>query len=307
MSIRGLLASLLLCGCTLFAAPVSAQTGSYGKLTVNGLTRDYRLYQPRPGKPAPLVLMLHGATGTGTQIEEYIGLNRVAAREGFVVAYPNGILRGWHDGRADKHRLATMVSNADDVGFLNRLVDDLIAKGIADPKRVYLAGLSNGGFMAMRMACESSERYAAFASLVASAPLDAATTCRPTRPLPVLLINGTADTLVKFDAVTAARQGNFGANEVAAFWGARNGCASFADTALPDLDISDRSTVTRRLYSGCTAGGDTEFLTVQGGGHQAPSRGTVRDYPMLAGLLGVRNHDIDTAETIWSFFQRHSR
>jgi polyhydroxybutyrate depolymerase len=195
-------------------------------------------------------------------------------------------------------------STADDVAFLNALVDNLIAKGIADPKRVYISGLSNGGFMAMRMACEAPERFAAFAQVIASAPLNARDTCRPARPLPMLMINGTDDTLVKFAATAAAAQGSFGANELAAFWATRNGCTTSADSALPDLDPQDKSSVTLRRYVGCKSGGEVEFLTVKGGGHQPPSQGSVRNYPLLRGILGVRNHDIDTAETFWAFFKR---
>jgi polyhydroxybutyrate depolymerase len=193
------------------------------------------------------------------------------------------------------------------VTFLNAVVDQLIAAGVADPKRVYIGGLSNGGFMAMRMACEAPQRFAAFVALTASAPLTAATTCRPDRPLPVLLINGTDDGLVKFPAQAAAIQGYFGTVELAAFWGERNGCTAFVDAALPDVDPNDKSTIFARRYTGCRANGDVELLTVRGGGHQTPSRGKVRDYPLLSRVLGVRNHDIDTAETAWAFFKRHSQ
>jgi polyhydroxybutyrate depolymerase len=286
-----------------------AQSSAPATISIDGVSRDYRLFRPASalGRPVPLVFMLHGATGTAAQIEEYIGLSAVAAREGFVVVYPQGIGRGWNDARAGKSRLALNASSADDVGLLNRLTDELVNKGIADRERVYLAGLSNGGFMAMRMACEVPERFAAFAPLIASAPLTAADACRPKRPLPVLLINATDDGLVKFSSAAAAAQGNFGAVELAAFWGDRNGCKGFTDELLPDIDLGDKSTITARRFTGCPANGAVELLSVNGGGHQPPSRGKVRDYPLLRGILGVRNHDIDTAETMWAFFKRQSR
>jgi polyhydroxybutyrate depolymerase len=274
------------------------------KISVNGVVRDYRMFRPAADKPLPLVLMLHGGRGTSANIEEYLNLTAVAARENFVAAYPQGISRAWNDARTNKALMSPNASTADDVAFLNALVDDLIAKGVADPKRVYISGLSNGGFMAMRMACEAPERFAAFAQVIASAPLSARDTCRPSRPLPVLMINGTNDSLVKFSAQDAATQGNFGAVELAAFWGERNGCKAFSDEALPDLDPNDNSKITARRYTGCPAKGEVQLLTVNGGGHQPPSRGAVRDYPMLSRLLGQRNHDIDTAETIWAFFKR---
>jgi polyhydroxybutyrate depolymerase len=276
------------------------------KISIDGVVRDYRFFRPfgSLGKPLPLIVMLHGGTGTSANIEEYLNLTAVAARENFAVVYPQGIGRAWNDARANKKLMSPNASTADDVTFLNGLVDQLVRQGFADSKRVFISGLSNGGFMAMRMACESPDRFVAFAPLIASAPLSAAKDCRPKRSLPVLLINGTDDGLVKFAAPAAASQGNFGAVELAAFWGERNGCTSFTDDVLPDVDPNDKSTITARRYKGCPANGEVELLTVRGGGHQPPSRGAVRDYPLLSRLLGVRNHDIDTAETIWAFFKR---
>jgi polyhydroxybutyrate depolymerase len=294
------------------AAPAAvAQTppSTQQSLNVAGAARDYRLFRPAgvASKPAPVVIMLHGALGTSSQIEEWLGLSAVAARENFAVVYPQGVGRSWNDARAAKFRMLTNSSAADDVAFLDRLTDDLIAKGIADPKRVYIAGLSNGGFMTMRMACEKSGKYAAFASVIASAPLSISATCKPPRPLPMLMINGTADTLVKFDAKGAAEQGNFGAAELAKFWADRNGCGAATETALPDVDAGDKSTVTARRYSGCKANAGVELLTIRNGGHQPPARGNQRDYKLMAFMLGARNHDLDTAESFWAFFKQHTR
>jgi polyhydroxybutyrate depolymerase len=300
---------LLMAAMSLSTAAHALPPSPQARILVDGVVRDYRMFRPPGtfGKALPLVFMLHGAIGTSAQIEEYVGLTAVAAREGFAIVYPQGIGRGWNDGRADKSRIAPKGSGADDVKFLKSLIEELVAKGLVDPKRIYISGLSNGGFMAMRMACEAPERFAAFAPIMASAPLSAAAACRPKRPLPVLLINGTDDGLVKFSAKDAAGQGSFGAVELAAFWGQRNGCKGFADEALPDLNPKDSSTVSARRYTGCPANGVVELLTVTGGGHQPPSRSDVRDYPLLLRMLGVRNHDIDTAETLWAFFKRYSQ
>jgi polyhydroxybutyrate depolymerase len=278
------------------------------KISVDGVTRDYRLFRPAgiSGKQAPVVIMLHGGLGTASNIEEYLGLSAVAAASGFVAVYPQGLSRAWNDARPNKALMSPNASKADDVAFLNRLTDDLIAKGIADSKRVYLAGLSNGGFMTMRMACEASSRFAAFATVIASAPVQIRETCRPARALPVLMIAGTGDKLVKFEASTAAAQGNLGAVNLADFWAGHNGCKGSTDSALPDLDPADNSAVVVRRYTDCQPQGDVEMITVRGGGHQPPSRGRVRDYPLLRGLLGVRNHDIDTATAFWDFFKQHS-
>lgn len=285
-------------------------------LNVGGVERTYRLYVPifvKPGKPAPLVIVLHGARGHSEQIERLSGFNAVADREEFVVAYPQGVGSVWNDGREPELRRATKSAAADDVGFLRSLVAHLVAAGVADRARVHVVGESNGGFMAARLACEAGEDLAGVAILIASVPRSYRTTCNPSRPPPVLTLNGTEDRLVPWEGFVPKghpRDGSIGvlsATEHAAFWAERNGCTVKAAMRLNDTDPSDQSTIVRTDWSDCKPGGATTFYEVTGGGHQTPSpRGRILDQ-IVGSLLGPRNRDVETSELVWDFFKRFKR
>jgi polyhydroxybutyrate depolymerase len=282
-------------------------------ITVGGVERSYLLEVPdrggSGGRPVPLVLALHGGAGTAERLVSYLGLSAVAEREGFAVAYPQGIDKGWNDGRAPS-RGAAGGSDADDVTFLTTLVDRLVAARIADPARIYVMGISNGGGMVLRLACEASDRFAGFAAIIAAAPAAMTTRCRPSRPLPMLILNGTADPIVPYSGAASRA---FDARAIlsppdhVAFWAQRNGCGSPRRTRLPDRDPTDASTVEQVVYEGCRQRASVVFLSVAGGGHQPPSTRSASLEGLIARKLGPRNHDIDTAESAWAFFRDHAK
>ena len=159
LTVAGLGSSPLLAG----ADGDTPRTTVSRELDVLGASRGYLLdAPPRKGQTVPTVIVLHGDGGTPFQISQYFGFGPVAAREGFAVAYPEAKSRMWNDVRFVDQAKSLTTRGAEDVAFLNLLVDDLVKAGIADPRRIYLTGLSNGGFMAMTMACLSPKRFAAF-------------------------------------------------------------------------------------------------------------------------------------------------
>ncbi|MCU0633598.1 MAG: alpha/beta fold hydrolase, partial [Gemmatimonadaceae bacterium] len=177
-------------------------------LTIDGRPRSYLVRVPaRPLRAgANLVLMLHGGGGSAAKL---IGLGRgraapyrqwvpIAEREGLVLVAPDGLgnasgTQGWNDCRSD----ATDVPTGDDVRFLLALADTVARRTGATPGRLLVVGTSNGGMMTLRLAIEAPSRVAAAAPIVASMP--ARSECRaPTVPVPMLLINGTADPLVPY-------------------------------------------------------------------------------------------------------------
>ena len=127
---------------TLYAAPSLGETV---------LGRNYVLFDGRAdtSQPAPLVIAMHGFLSSANNIRKKTGFNRLATRHGFIVAYPNGKARRWNDGRSPRNR-------TDDVAFVSAMIAKLVASGHAKPRQVFVAGHSNGGGMAMRMACELS-------------------------------------------------------------------------------------------------------------------------------------------------------
>lgn len=306
--------TLALAGLSVTALALPAEARPQPRtLVVGGVERSYLLEVPERargrGRPVPLVLALHGGAGTAERLASYLGLSPVAAREGFAVVYPQGVDKGWNDGRQPSQRYRGG-SSADDVGFLTALVDRLVADRVADPARVYVIGVSNGGGMTLRLACEAPDRFAAFAPIIAPAPAAMRSGCRPSRPLPMLIVNGTADRLVPYSGAGTRAwddRAMMAAPDHAAFWAARNGCGEPRRAELPDLDPNDGSTVERVSYAGCRSQASVVFLSVTGGGHQPPSaKGGSMD-GLIAAALGRRNRDIDTAETAWAFFRQHAR
>ena len=275
-------------------------------------TRTFMRYTPNSvlisGKKAPVVFALHGGKGTADRLQGYLGLNAVADRDGFIAVYPQGLQNVWNDGRKTKVKAPRQTGAVDDVAFLNGLADALVTQGIADPDRIYLMGVSNGGFMTLRMACEGSSRFAGFGAVIASLPLAAKETCKPGRPLPVVMINGTDDTLIRFDGKNGrfGILGNMAPPDAAAFIAGLDGCGAPVDTHLATVDSADTTRVAKRVWSGCKPGSAVEFVTVKGGGHQPPSTKSASGI-ILEMFLGSRSHQIDTAETMWDFFQRTAK
>ena len=246
------------------AAPASALPGggAAGALTIGGLNRTYVLHVP-PGRDefAGLVLNLHGAGMTGGVQAAATGYNGVADQHGFVVAYPDGVDLAWADGRGAS---VPDRQGVDDVGFLAALAERLRDEyGIA-PGRVFVTGMSAGGFMANRLACERADLVAAVAPVAAS--LGSAVPCGPSQPVSVLQINGTADPVVPFGGGPMVGRGGpsdiLAAPAVAQRWRDANGCPA------PTEQVT--GPVHRFTSAGCAGGTLVEFVQIDGGAHVWP-------------------------------------
>lgn len=292
----------------LIGVMVSAHAASSNRqsLTVGGEARSYLVSNPGGvSGPGPVVVALHGAMQTPQSFRAYFGLDAAAAAHGFVAVYPEGEGKVWNDSRPAAMRLKAVLRPGDDVAFLVALVDRLIAEGIADPARIYLTGISNGGFMVERMACEQAQLFAAFSVIMATTPANARRDCRPVRPVPILFIHGTADSVITYNGFWTPMGATLSAPDSAAFFAALNGCGGNTTRDLPDLDAFDGTTVTDRTWQGCRDGATVTLLTVERGGHQSPAR--VDTKPDLATpFLGLRNHDIDAGEEVWRFMSAFS-
>lgn len=280
-------------------------------IVVKGQPRTFVRYTPNSvlvsGKKAPVVFALHGAKGTADRLQSYLGLNPVADREGFVVVYPQGENNRWNDGRVAAVKADGQTSDAEDIAFLNGLADALIAQGVADPKRLYLMGVSNGGFMTLALACNPAARFAAFGAVIASIPAGAQAACQPGRPVPVVMINGTDDEIIRFDGAPGkfGVSGNLPPLEAAKSFASLSGCTTEKEMGVPGPGPQDGTAVSLHAWGGCQPGGATEFYAIKGGGHQPPSKSS---RPLVGAVLetylGTRSLALDTAETMWSFFKR---
>jgi polyhydroxybutyrate depolymerase len=233
---------------------------------------------PARERAAPTVIVLHGAATTASLTAGWSGFAEAAARHGFAAVFPQGIFTVWNDGRRDGF------AKADDVGFLRALVGKLVGRGIADPRRVYLAGISNGGMMTLRMLCEHPELFAGAGTVVASMPSLVGATCRIDKPMPVVMFNGTADPVVPYKGGTVGMTGNYGevwsAERTAAFLAWGNGCGRHVEHALGGSDGA-AVTVTRLDWSACRSGRPVVLYRVEGGGHQV--FGATNIVPLILG------------------------
>jgi polyhydroxybutyrate depolymerase len=284
-----------------------AQTGDYSTETiqVGDTTRTYLFHTPPSNKKKtqlPLVLILHGGSTPAERMVNYTRMNAIADRESFIIVYPRGTNNFWNDGRERAPKV-------DDVGFIRALIAHLEKTLPIDQRRIYAAGISNGGMMTQRLACELSDKIAAIASLAASMPENYSPQCRPTATISVLLIHGTDDPLVPYRGGPLSAASNIGGSiwpltDTIKYWAARDKCTGRPKIDyLPDRDPNDRAVTRREIYRSCANGTDVILLTVEGGGHTWPGAN-----PYLPeSRTGRTTKDFDGSEVIWDFFKQQSK
>ena len=282
-------------------------------LRVGNASRTYIARIPENASRVPLVLVLHGNLQRGADLRARTAWPEVARREHVAVLFPDGLNRSWADLRADAEREGRKPpAGTDDVAFLVALARHFVDTGVADPKRIYVAGISNGGAMAMSLACERPDLFAAAAVVIMGMTRGMESACKPSQPIPILFMNGTADPLVAYGGGRGtsryAVSGLLSTPDTVRFWRAIDGCErkDAASARLPDTDPTDRSTVTR-IDSRCPPGRNVVLYRIDGGGHRMPGRPDAKRAAIVTRLLGPQNHDIDGAETIWAFFARFAR
>jgi len=269
-------------------------------LTVDGLKRQFITYLPAgysANDKLPIVISLHGRLGTAERQIKFADFRPIADKEKFIIVCPQGIDRSWNDGRGTPAH----DKGINDIKFMDELVTYILKTYHGDASRVYLTGMSNGGFMSSRLACELSERIAAIAVVGASMDRDAG--YGPLSAMPVMYIQGTKDPLVPF-AGGAMKKGAggeiYGHEEVLKKWAAMDNCGKLTTTDLPIIK-DDGTTVTKEEYSG-PGGVKVVGYTINGGGHTWPD-GTQYLPKMIIGSL---SHNLDACQVIWEFFKLHS-
>lgn len=269
-----------------------------------GGDRPARLRLPRgraPQHPAPLVVLLHGYGGSGgAEFIRMLHFDELADRESLLLVAPNGTVdrggaRFWNatDACCDFYR-----DKPDDVAYLAGLIEQIGAAHRVDRDRVYVIGLSNGGFMAHRMGCERADLVRGIVSIAGAGREDAR--CKPSRPVRVLQLHGDRDGVVAYEGGQLQLRGiprdrwmssHPGAEATVAAWARRDRCKGelVADEQRLDLapDLPGRETRTAR-YRGCAASSGVALWTLEGGHH----------VPAL---------DAEAASRIWAFLSAGSR
>lgn len=297
-STRGL-AVLVVAGLALACAPRPALAGappgpcdqpapagtSQVTISSGGLTRTAVVHVPQAaaGQRLPLLLALHGAGGEF--FESYSGFSILADAEGFVVVYPDTVRNGLHSSwNINDHRRGA----PDDVKFVSDLLDHLEAGVCVDARRVYATGVSNGGGMAVRLACQLSDRLAAIATVAGGYRSQPA--CHPLAPVSVMEVHGTNDGTVPYAGERGTRAGS-----VSSFlrdWTMRDVCHG-----RPQVHHA-APRVLELTWSRCAHGTTVEHLEIVGGGHQLPGAA-----PSDRGQAAT----VDVPWWVWSFLAGHVR
>jgi polyhydroxybutyrate depolymerase len=302
-----LLLTAFACARTSAFTPVSPQSSLTAgeitrKLTHDGLERSYILYVPTSAnldQPVPLVFVLHGGTGNAESAIRMSGFNEVADQNGFLVAYPNGtsrvssdILLTWNGGDCCGY---AQQKNVDDVGFVRAIVSDVQSLANIDPKRIYASGMSNGGILSQRLACEAADIFAAVAPVAGTLNFSP---CSPSQPISVIEFHGTTDQHIPYDGGLGPKSlvnVDFASvKDSVGFWTSFDKCSS-----QPQTDLT--GDIKHETWTGCTASTSVELYAVINGGHAWPGGAAGRtdaDQP---------TQTISASQLIWKFFAAHPK
>ena len=290
-----------------------------GSVSVGDVIRTYRLTLPPAYdgvSPVPMVILLHGTSGTVQSIEDYTAMVPAAGQRGYAVLTPQGLAPA--DGSLPTHWTVPgfdAPGSPDDVAYVGGLVDTVTRAYCVDASRVFATGISGGAAFATVLACKTD----LLSGVAAVAGLNLVPPCQNAQPVSVLAIHGTDDSLVAYDGLevpaTTPTPGDDGSIEQptdpgaapsaatgggtpfyngaiaadVARWAAAFGCSG----STPGQVSSDVATET---YTGCRQNVTVALWTVQGGGHTWPGASTVPDG------LGFQTESITATEAILDAF-----
>jgi polyhydroxybutyrate depolymerase len=281
-----------------FLTASGQQQQKTGQITVDGIQRHFVIYIPsltNADDELPVVISLHGRLGTGKGMMDFADFRPLAEKEKFIIVCPDGIDKSWNDGRPTP----AQKKEINDIKFIDQLISYIINTYHGDAAMVYVTGMSNGGFMASRIACELSSKVAAVAIVAAS--MDKNMGYRPQRSIPMMYIQGTKDPLVPFDGGTMKGAGGeiYSHNDVLKLWADADLCdGKPVITHLPDA-ARDGTAITKEEYTNPANGKKVIGYTITNGGHTWP--GGTQYLPIF--LVGTVSHNMDACQVIWDFFK----
>lgn len=238
------------------------------ELTVDGRERKCPVYVPaalNAAHPAPLLLVFHGAEGTGaSMIKKFRAL---ADRNGFLLAAPDGLGGRWNARQPDE---IEATGNADEPAFIDSILNTLNKEYSIDPDRIYAAGFSNGGALCQRLAVLPDSPLAAIACVGATLPAVLKNQIASAPPVSVLLLAGSND---EFFSSGGSKIGPFlSVDETARLWAKHDGCSQ----VTPSRWINEKTGV------------EVQSRWIEGGRHS---------WRLSA--------DLDTSLTVWEFLSAH--
>ena len=255
-------------------------------LTHKALERYYIIYVPESGvseASMPLLFALHGYGSTAEIHKNYTNYQPLAETSKFIVIYPQGsYFQGtFTSGNHWNVGSWTAGSTADDVDFINEVIDLVSKKESINQNRIYSSGMSNGGFMSYHLACNLSSRIAAIASVTGSMSKETLENCSPSHPTPILQIHGALDVTVPFNGDSTINMESI--DNVFNYWTTYNSC-----DPIPSLIVTDYVdfSVDYQKYNNCLNNVKVELYKISSMGHTWP---------------GKNNYGISATEEVWNF------
>lgn len=294
-------------GLLILACPATAYAVS-GRVTIQsgGVTRSAILVEHARLKKSrrPVVIILHSGGGGPVRVRHTLGLEDKVRSASPVMVYPEGLSGHWKD--------VAKQGDTRDATFIHDLIAKLVSEGIADRHRIFIVGGSSGGIMALKLACAGNDDFAGVVAIFASLPADLAATCKPPRPVPFLLILGTADPFVPFNGGDAnlvdVKAALLPGRATLDLFAKAAGCGdSHTTTAFVDHETRDNSRAYLDKLNGCKV--PVELLRIEGGGHLLPRIGALGagarapEGSDRAAAPGMRNRDVDAPSLIWDFLR----
>ncbi len=232
-----------------------------------------------PQQKTPLVFDVHGRTQNASGEMALTHAKAKADAEGFIAIFPESATSptSWNSGTCCD---PASTNGLDDTGYFKALLAEAESRLCIDPARIFMMGMSNGAYESHRLGCEMTDRLAAIGPVAGLLLFQG---CAPTRPLPVMMVNGTADTLSQYQYVASGVD----------FWVGKNGCT----TTTTSFHNGDATCVT---HGGCTDGADVVLCTIQDGGHQWPGGDALP-------FLGKKSDDMSATDRLWDFFVAHPK
>ncbi|MEJ0095268.1 MAG: phospholipase [Methylocella sp.] len=269
-----------------------------GRISIEsgGVARTAILVQHRRLKRArrPLVIVLRSGKEKGPHLRRIFGLEEMASSSGPVLIYPDPVGGRWSDAPGPEA--------AHDATFIRDIVAKLVSDGLVDHRKVFIIGISSGGLAALRIACDNTSLFAGAAALITSLPADLAATCKPSHPLPLIMIVGTADASVPYGGgkanLPSSKVELLSVDATLAIFGKAAGCGEGRTTTpLPEFDAREGVRAYLDKLNGCKV--PIEALRVEGGAHIVPGHWTGADP-----ARSPHNNGGESAKLIWDFFRR---
>ncbi|HXJ91202.1 MAG TPA: hypothetical protein VMS18_30625 [Candidatus Binatia bacterium] len=287
----------------------------------------------------PVVILLHGMNQDADDMERLTQFDRLADKDSIIAVYPLALHGGWNIGvqpqeqpsigmEPGRHRHyggggypggkypggghpgagqqppssrqpeeERRPAPADDMGFFNHMLDDLGAKFSVDASRIYVAGLSEGGLMSLRLGCALSDRIAAVA--VVGAAMPKTMICLPSRPVAILIVDGTSDPIVPYNGGTEHNLNLpvISAEESAKAWARIDRCNEKPEK--DKISAKEKSGMETKVdtYNSCQRAVRVVLYSLKGGGNTWPGDEQFE----VEKMVGKTSQDLSANETIWSF------